>query len=72
LHSHGSNNPTGINSKIDTLPLYPFFALKDNLGFMPLLLLYLIFGIISPNTFIHPDNYIAATPLVTPSHIVPE
>jgi ubiquinol-cytochrome c reductase cytochrome b subunit len=26
----------------------------------------------APNVLGHPDNYIAANPLVTPAHIVPE
>jgi ubiquinol-cytochrome c reductase cytochrome b subunit len=26
----------------------------------------------SPNTLGHPDNYVAANPMVTPEHIVPE
>jgi len=34
--------------------------------------LYVLFFGFNPNYLGHPDNYIMADPLVTPSHIVPE
>ena len=54
------------------MPFYPYFLVKDILGFLCLLLLlsYLVF--FEPNALGHPDNYIRADPLVTPPHIVPE
>ena len=72
LHSNGSNNPIGVNSKLDLIPLHPYFAVKDIFGFLPLISVFLILSLFYPNLFIHPDNYMMATPLVTPTHIVPE
>jgi len=72
LHQDGSNNPLGIYSKIDTVPFYPYFYVKDLLGFLAVGLVFSLFVFFSPNALGHPDNYIIATPTVTPPHIVPE
>jgi ubiquinol-cytochrome c reductase cytochrome b subunit len=29
LHANGSSNPLGVNSRLETLPLHPYFAIKD-------------------------------------------
>ena len=39
---------------------------------MAILIFYLFLVFFEPNLLGHPDNYIQANPLVTPSHIVPE
>lgn len=75
LHMHHSNNPTGVDikdEKEDTIPFHPYYTIKDlyGLGLMMIFFAFLIF--FAPNYFGHPDNYIMANPLVTPSHIVPE
>ncbi len=72
LHRVGSNNPLGIETSVDKLPLYPYFIVKDMLGFVILLLFFSGFVYFAPNTLGHPDNYIPANPLVTPASIVPE
>jgi len=72
LHMEGSNNPLGINTDVDTVPFYPYFYVKDLLAFLALVCFYSVFVFYYPNTLGHPDNYIPANPLVTPSHIVPE
>ena len=72
LHNNGSSNPIGVNSKLDLVPLHPFFAVKDVFGFMPVIVLFFNLCVFSPNMFLHPDNYMMASPLVTPAHIVPE
>jgi len=72
LHVHGSNNPLGIASNMDKLPIHPYYAYKDYFGFI---IFGIIFGLILffyPNLLGHSDNYIPANPLVTPEHIVPE
>ena len=69
LHNNGSSNPIGVNSKLDMVPLHPNFSIKDVFGFIPLVAWLLWLAILSPKLFIHPDNYIMATPLVTPSHV---
>ncbi len=74
LHVTGSNNPTGIEPKgpQDTLPFHPYYTMKDTFGLAVCLILFSIMVFFAPNFMGHPDNYIPANPLVTPSHIVPE
>jgi ubiquinol-cytochrome c reductase cytochrome b subunit len=74
LHIPGSNNPTGVDVKgpADTLPFHPYFTAKDGFTLALYLLIFAIVVFFAPNMLGHPDNYIPADPLVTPSHIVPE
>jgi ubiquinol-cytochrome c reductase cytochrome b subunit len=72
LHDVGSNNPLGVYSKIENIPFYPYFYVKDLFGFIILLLIFSIFIYYYPNALGHPDNYIIANPMKTPLHIVPE
>ena len=72
LHEEGSNNPLGNNTNIESISFYPYFYVKDLLGFWALLALLSYFVFFAPNALGHPDNYIQANALVTPPHIVPE
>jgi ubiquinol-cytochrome c reductase cytochrome b subunit len=75
LHTHGSNNPKGIDVKkgsSDTIPFHPYYTVKDFFGFGVYFLIFAYFIFFEPNYLGHPDNYIPANPLVTPAHIVPE
>ena len=74
LHTHGSNNPTGVDvkTKKDTIPFHPYYTVKDFVGFGVYFLVFGYFVFYEPNYLGHPDNYIPANPLVTPEHIVPE
>ena len=73
LHQFGSNNPIGIDiTKKDKIPFHPYYTVKDTLGLCAFLLVFGAFVFYNPNLLGHPDNYIAADPLVTPPHIVPE
>lgn len=72
LHVDGSSNPLGIDSTSDKISFYPYFYVKDLLGFFILMVLFMGFVFFYPNTLGHPDNYIPANPMVTPPHIVPE
>ncbi len=74
LHVTGSNNPLGIEpkGKQDTIPFHPYYTMKDSVGILVFLVVFAIFVFFMPNALGHPDNYIPANPLVTPSHIVPE
>jgi quinol-cytochrome oxidoreductase complex cytochrome b subunit len=72
LHEAGSNNPLGISIKIENIPFYPYFYVKDLFGFIVLVLIFSIFIYYYPNVLGHPDNYIVANPMKTPLHIVPE
>ena len=73
LHQEGSSNPLGLHGKdIDKIDFYPYFYVKDLFGFMVFTVFFSYFLFFDPNVLGHPDNYIAANPMVTPAHIVPE
>ncbi|WP_176085462.1 cytochrome b N-terminal domain-containing protein [Martelella sp. HB161492] len=74
LHVTGQTNPTGVEvkSKSDTVPFTPYATLKDALGVTVFLIVYAWFVFYLPNFLGHPDNYIPADAMKTPSHIVPE
>jgi ubiquinol-cytochrome c reductase cytochrome b subunit len=72
LHGEGSNNPLGINIKLDTISFYPYFYVKDLFAFFIFITIFSFFLFYYPNALGHSDNYIPANPLVTPPHIVPE
>lgn len=72
LHEYRSSNPLEVNCWGDSLYFFPYYILKDLLGIMLVWLFFLAFVFFSPNYLGHPDNYILANPLVTPTHIVPE
>lgn len=52
--------------------MYPYFIIKDTFSILIFLCVLLSFVFFIPNYLGHPDNYIPANPLVTPTHIVPE
>ena len=74
LHRFGSSNPLGIDTKgdKDTIPFHPYYTVKDLFGVGAFFVVFLGFVFFAPNYLGHPDNYIPADPLVTPTHIVPE
>jgi len=74
LHVHGSNNPTGLDTKgpQDTISFHPYYTVKDAFGIGVFGIFFALFLFLMPNVLGHPDNYIEADPLVTPPHIVPE
>ena len=71
LHETGSNNPIGINRN-DKIPFHPFFSLKDLIGFVIFIFIFLILNLLRPYILNDPDNFISANPLITPAHIQPE
>ena len=80
FHSTGNNNPTGVevrrgsvaDAKKDTLPFWPYFVIKDLFALAVILAVFMAVVGFMPNYLGHPDNYIPANALATPSHIVPE
>ena len=72
LHQYGSTNPLGVNTQTSTIPFGTYFATKDLLGVLYLLLAFSILVFFYPEVLGHPDNLIPANPYVTPQHIVPE
>ena len=72
LHQYGSNNPLGTNGAVDKVSFYPYFYVKDLIGWVGFAILFSVFVYFYPNALGHPDNYIPANPMSTPAHIVPE
>src|SRR3569623_774008 len=74
LHIPGSSNPTGVEVKgeQDTVPFHPYYTAKAGLGVGVILLIFAVILFFYTNALGHPDNYIPASPLSTPAHIVPE
>lgn len=72
LHQYGSNNPLGVHSKMDKIAFYPYFYVKDLVGWVAFAIFFSIWIFCAPNVLGHPDNYIPANPMATPPHIVPE
>ena len=73
LHMHGSNNVTGIDTIENvTIKFSPYYLVKDYLGLFVMLFFYLYLSVYHPDLAGHPDNFVIANPMVTPSHIVPE
>ncbi|MGQ0611680.1 MAG: cytochrome b [Paracoccaceae bacterium] len=80
FHTTGNNNPTGVevrrtskaDAEKDTLPFWPYFVIKDLFALAVVLAVFFAIVGFMPNYLGHPDNYIEANPLVTPTHIVPE
>lgn len=72
LHQYGSNNPLGCLSAVDKISFYPYFYVKDLVGWVLFAIFFSVFVFYAPNYLGHPDNYIPANPMSTPAHIVPE
>ena len=80
FHTTGNNNPTGVEvrrgSKAeaakDTVSFWPYFVIKDLFALGLIMVVFFAVVGFMPNYLGHPDNYIEANALVTPSHIVPE
>lgn len=72
LHLNGSSNPLRSTTSGENIQFYPYFYVKDLLVFLVISLFLCILLFFLPNLLGHPDNYIPASILVTPTHIVPE
>nr|YP_010963638.1 cytochrome b [Tribulocentrus zhenbaensis]WKZ08121.1 cytochrome b [Tribulocentrus zhenbaensis] len=72
LHSTGSSNPVGLNSKIDKIPFHPYYSIKDLMGMSITVIMLLILNMTEPFMLSDPDNFMPANPMVTPIHIQPE
>nr|YP_010591426.1 cytochrome b [Stethoconus japonicus]UFQ24466.1 cytochrome b [Stethoconus japonicus] len=72
LHQTGSNNPMGINSNYDKIPFHPYFSVKDYMGMMFMMMMFVMLNLWEPTMLGDPENFIPANPLVTPVHIQPE
>nr|UHJ18876.1 cytochrome b [Psyttalia incisi] len=72
LHETGSNNPLGLESNNYKIIFHNYFTLKDMLGFMIFMMIFLILIMENPYLMGDPENFIMANSMVTPVHIQPE
>nr|QGT15733.1 cytochrome b [Tachaea chinensis] len=72
LHETGSNNPLGINMEYSKVYFYPYFLVKDLVGFIVFLFLLFFISFVSPFFLGDPENFNVSDMLVTPIHIQPE
>nr|WGT89885.1 cytochrome b [Sclomina xingrensis]WGT89898.1 cytochrome b [Sclomina xingrensis]WGT89937.1 cytochrome b [Sclomina xingrensis]WGT89989.1 cytochrome b [Sclomina xingrensis]WGT90015.1 cytochrome b [Sclomina xingrensis] len=72
LHQTGSNNPMGLKSDLDKIPFHPYFSIKDLAGMTITMMLFIMLTLLEPRLLGDPENFIPASPLVTPVHIQPE
>lgn len=72
LHKTGRNNPLGLKSSFNKIPIHPFFTTKDLLGFFFFFLLFFFLCFFFPSLSSDPENFLIANPIATPLHIKPE
>lgn len=72
LHETGSNNPLGLNRNLYKISFHNYFTLKDLLGFIILIIIFLTIVIEYPYILGDPENFVIANSIVTPVHIQPE
>nr|YP_010154762.1 cytochrome b [Ceratina okinawana]QQX27997.1 cytochrome b [Ceratina okinawana] len=72
LHSTGSSNPLGSNSNLYKISFHPYYTIKDSLGFILILTLFMYLIMQNPYYLGDPDNFKIANSMITPPHIKPE
>lgn len=72
LHDTGSTNPLGLNRNFFKIPFYPYYYIKDLIGFIILFTILLFICLIVPYILTDPENFSKANSIVTPIHIQPE
>nr|UTN43014.1 cytochrome b [Alcedoecus sp.] len=72
LHESGSSNPLGVSPNSDKIWFHPYFSMKDFMGFVVFLIVFMVIVAVCPDLFMDPDNYTPANPMSTPIHIQPE
>lgn len=72
LHEKGSSNPLGLRYNIDKIPFSPYFSIKDLVGWLVVLGMFIRVSLLSPWYLGDSENFIPANSLVTPVHIKPE
>lgn len=72
LHQTGSRNPLGVKSMRSKLIFHNYFSIKDMLGVVATILLFVLLCIYYPLVLGDDENFAVADPAVTPHHIQPE
>lgn len=72
LHAAGSSNPLGVGGSYDKIFFYPYFLIKDFVGFGIFIIILSFMVCFSPLVLVDSENFIMANSLITPIHIQPE
>lgn len=72
LHETGSRNPRGLPLRGDKVPFHPYYTIKDVLGFVLCFGRAICWRLALPWALGDPENFLPASPSVTPRHIQPE
>ena len=72
LHQTGSSNPIGIKTNLDKIKFFPYFAVKDTLPLLVIIMTILTTIRIRPNMLGDVENFNLASIATTPPHIQPE
>nr|WQM20559.1 cytochrome b [Eusarima sp.] len=72
LHETGSSNPLGVKNNIDKIPFHPYFTIKDILGMIMTMTIFITTINMNPYITMDPENFTPANPMTTPIHIQPE
>lgn len=72
LHTTGSSNPLGLNSRSNKVRFHWAYIIKDGFGFFVVIFIAIGLVMFFPNLMGDPENWVVANPLVTPIHIKPE
>lgn len=72
LHERGSRNPLGLTGEGDKTGFYPYFLIKDLLGFFFVITVVNYYFILKFENFVEYQNFLEGNPLQTPPHIQPE
>ena len=72
LHITGSSNNLGVSSNSNKLIFHPFYRIKDAIGVLLILLIFLTLCLHYPLILGDDENFVEADPAVTPHHIQPE
>nr|YP_010426343.1 cytochrome b [Neucentropus mandjuricus]USL48458.1 cytochrome b [Neucentropus mandjuricus] len=72
LHQENSNNPLNLKKNQDKINFNPYFSMKDILGVVIMLSMFIMFSLNYPFLLNDSDNFIEANPMTTPAHIQPE
>ena len=59
LHTSGSNNPIGLNSSRDLISFHQYYTIKNLIGFILALSIFLAVIILVPNVLTDPENFCA-------------
>ncbi|PHT82044.1 hypothetical protein T459_15059 [Capsicum annuum] len=57
---------------MDKIVFYPYFYIKDLVGWVAFAIFFSIWIFYAPNVLGHPDNYIPANPMSNTPHILPK